>query len=141
MRAAQTAGVVAVAVGGFLDDKTVIGHAQVLTSSGKNYIATWDLQTGSHTELITLEHDLDETLLSPSKKLLAGTQMGRDNHGLYVYDLQSKRQLFAVETLPGITHIAFSPDERWLAAACGDCGVRVYDLSKFAANPTAASGP
>lgn len=53
-----------------------------------------------------------------------------DGHSIYLVDRESGRLLHRIAGLPNVvTHLAYSPDGRWLGASLGDAGVRLFDAA------------
>ena len=105
---------------------------KTLVSTGGGGTIVWDTSTGKPTDSFTRAGK--SVALSPTGKMIALASGGHNSHisggGAYVtfspgsillIDLGSRQQTTLLEKHPfGISHVAFSPDGKTLAASCGE---------------------
>jgi eukaryotic-like serine/threonine-protein kinase len=115
---------------------TTDGRFLAVCSAGASPAQLWDLSAGTPIASFPMAKDqrLHCLALSPDGKLLAAGyhQRGPGTRGVLVWDVPGGRLKGAI--LPALDYprqVAFSPDGKWLASACGDGGVLVCDTTDF----------
>jgi WD40 repeat protein len=108
-------------------------HLAACTASGTK-IWMWNLADG--TRDTPFQGSQGEGLrclaLNHQGSLLAAGCYRQGWHGILVWDVTSQQlKPVALPSLDQVGHVVFSPDGRYLAAACFDAGIVVYDTATF----------
>jgi WD40 repeat protein len=90
-----------------------------------------------HKQVFLRGHDeeVSSVAFSPTGALCASGQLGstssKDNDApVIVWDFANKRELYQLlGHIDGVLRLAFSPDERYLAASGQDCKVHIWDMT------------
>jgi WD40 repeat protein/serine/threonine protein kinase len=113
------------------DDKEVFS-----CSAGASAISLWDLRQGTRIAQFPVpdgQTRLHSLALSTDGMILAaGYSHPKDPGGILLWDLPSRQRrpiILSCRSYP--RQIAFSPDGLFLASACGDGGVLLYDTKDF----------
>ncbi len=112
------------------------GRLLAASSDHDSTIRLWDVQTGRLQRRLVADESMatsGRVAFSPDGRLLATTDYGnrKGSHwsgGIHLWDAAMGKHLRLLPT-PGesVSHVAFSPDGRWLAAG-SSAGVHVWDL-------------
>jgi WD40 repeat protein len=117
----------------------------LVTASHDKTARVWDLQSGKLLQILRPplgagdEGKLYAVALSPNGTTVAvggWTESGQDSNNIYLFDRASGRLISRIGGLPNVIfHLAYAADGRYLVAALGENGIRVYrssDLSEVA---------
>jgi hypothetical protein len=113
-------------VAGFVDKDTLVGHADLGPRSG--FVAKWNIATGEIEEVVEAPSSITHICLSPGGRLVAIVNQMKIPRQVHLIDVNAKKELNILGPFGSINDVAFSPDGSRLAVACGDCGIRIFDL-------------
>lgn len=111
----------------FFDNDT-----RIVSASWDKTIRIWDAATGEQLKIVEnfTPNEITTIDVEPQRSVLAAvaTDFFLENSVIYIIDLNSGQILHDIPVNTAVNYVRFSPDGKYLATACDDSTVKIYDL-------------